>query len=139
MAQSIVLFELDQHLTYLDAVARFHPDVLDRAGERCGHIGFHLHGFDDQQQVVGLNLLSDLRVAAHNRLAGHWAAANLRLIGDLFAIGSARAWGRQPEQRARTFSARSLWRHIRRIHARLSIVLRDLNFNIILPAINRDL
>ena len=79
----VFLFELDYNLPDLNPIARLHPDVFDLAWERCGDIGFHFHGFDYQQQIVGLNLLSGLHVAADDN-AGNGTAAYLRLIGNRF-------------------------------------------------------
>ena len=87
-----MLVELDHNLPYLNGVAGLHPDVLDCAPDRRRDIGFHLHGFHHQQQIVGLNLLSVLCVAADNNPGGNGLGPAAGATGAPFAAEAGGAY-----------------------------------------------
>jgi hypothetical protein len=47
--------KLDQHIPGLNPVTLGHLDVGDDARDRRGDVGFHLHGFQNQDGVAGVD------------------------------------------------------------------------------------
>src|SRR5581483_2952044 len=70
------LFELDKNLVGLNYVTRRHFHGLWRDRAWRSDIGFHLHCFQYEDEVTGLQLLTGMNVnASHD--SGQWAPAHL--------------------------------------------------------------
>ena len=52
------LFKLDEELTLADSIAFSHRNVFNDATSGSDYIGLHLHCLQDQQILIGLDLIA---------------------------------------------------------------------------------
>src|SRR5271166_120843 len=84
-------FELDENLPLLDGVAHVDIDLGDLAGNGRRDHGFHLHGLEDQKDIIDQDGLPGLgRDLSYG--AGEGAATDLGLVGH--RSSATRGWSR---------------------------------------------
>jgi hypothetical protein len=85
------LFEFNQYLVEFDRFPRRYLHGLHFSRNRGRNAGFHLHGLENHEQIVQLQLFSGLHAHAHDD-SSHRTAAHFRLIGIALCM---RVWSRR--------------------------------------------